>query len=62
MLPELVVAVVAVAFDSRFFSGAVHALHLAIGRWMVGLGEVVLDVVLAVDLVEADNPIAAFGA
>ena len=58
MVPELVVAVVAVAFDSRFFTGAVHALHLAIGRWMVGLGQVVFDVVLAVDLVEADNPIA----
>jgi hypothetical protein len=29
---------------------------------MVGLGKVVFDVVLAVDLVEADNPIAAFGA
>jgi hypothetical protein len=29
---------------------------------MVGLGQAVFDVVLAVDLVEADNPIAAFGA
>ena len=55
--PKLVVAVVVVAFDSRFFEGAVHPLYLAIGPWMVGLGQSVVDVVLAADLIEAVNPV-----
>ena len=46
VLPKLVVAAVVIAFDGRFFDDAVHALHLAVGRWMVGLGQVVFDVVL----------------
>jgi len=58
VLQMLVVAVVVKAFIGRFFDGAVHALHLAIRSWMVGLGQAVFDVVLAGDLVEADNPIA----
>ena len=57
VFPKLVVAVVVVAFDSRFFEGAVHPLHLAIGPWVVGLGQAVFDVVLAADLVEAVNPV-----
>jgi hypothetical protein len=31
VLPELVVAVVVVAFNSRLFECAAHALHLAVG-------------------------------
>jgi hypothetical protein len=58
MLPKLVVAAVVIAFDGRFFNGAFHALHLAIGPWLVGLGQVVFDVVLAADLVEAENSVA----
>ena len=57
VFPKLVVAVVVVAFDSRFFEGAVHPLHLAIGPWVVGLGQSVFDVVLAADLIEAVNPV-----
>ena len=53
VFPKLVVAVVVVAFDSRFFEGAVHPLYLAIGPWMVGLGQSVFDVVLEADLIEA---------
>ena len=60
MLTELVVAVVAKAFDGRFFDGAVHALHLAIRSWMVGLGQAVFEVVLRPDLIEAENPVAGF--
>ena len=58
MLPNFVLAAVVIVLDGCFFDCAVHALHLAVGRWMVGLGQAVFDVVLAVDLVEADNPIA----
>ena len=50
-------ATVVIAFDSRFFDFAFHALHLAIGPWLVGLGQVVSDVVPAVDLIEAENPL-----
>ena len=57
VFPKLVVAVVVVAFDSRFFEGAVHPLHLAIGPWVVGLGQSVFDVVLAAYLIEAVNPV-----
>ena len=53
----MVVAVVMVAFDSGFFKGAVRPLHLAIGPWVVGLGQSVLDVVLAADLIEEVNPV-----
>ena len=60
MLTELVVAVVAKAFDGRFFDGAVNALHLAIRSWMVGLGQAVFEVVLRPDLIEAEDPVAGF--
>ena len=56
VFPKLVVAVVVVAFDSRFFEGAVHPLHLAIGPCVVGLGQSVFDVVLAADLIEVFSP------
>ena len=46
-------AAVVITFDGRFFDGAVHALHLAIRPWMVGLGQAVFDVVFAADLIEA---------
>ena len=57
MLPKLVVASVVIAFDGRFFDGAVHALHLASRPWMVGLGQAVFDVVLAAYLIEAENSV-----
>ncbi len=53
VLPKLVVAAVVIAFDGRFFDDAVHALHLVIRPWMVGLGQAVFDVVFAADLIEA---------
>jgi hypothetical protein len=56
VLPELIVALVVVAFDSRFFEGAVHPLDLAVGPGVVRLGEPVFDVVLTTDLIEALNP------
>jgi hypothetical protein len=58
VLPKLVVDAVVIAFDSRFFDDAVHALHLVIRPWMVGLGQAVFDVVLAADLIVAENPLA----
>ncbi len=55
VLPELVMAVVVIAFDGGVLDGAVHSLDLSVGPGMVRLGEPVLDAVLAADLVEAVN-------
>ena len=52
MSPWLFVATVVIAFDSRFFDFAAHALHLALDPWLVGLGQVVSDVVPAVNPIE----------
>jgi hypothetical protein len=38
-------AVVMVSFDGRFFDRPVHRFDLAVGRGMLDLGELVLDVV-----------------
>jgi hypothetical protein len=37
--PKLALPVEVIAFDRRFFEGAVRPLHLAIGPWVVGLGQ-----------------------
>ena len=58
MVPKLVVAIVMVALDGGVLDGAVHSLDLAIGPRMVGLGQAVLDAVLAADLVEAMDSVA----
>ena len=55
VLPELVMAIVVIAFDGGVLDGAVHSLDLSVGLGMVRLGEPVLDAVLAADLVEAVN-------
>jgi len=47
MLAELIVALVVVAFDGCFFQGPVHALDLPVGPRMIGLGQSMLDAVLA---------------
>ncbi len=47
MLAELVMTVVMITFDGGFLDGAVHSLDLAVGPWMVDLGEAVLDAVFA---------------
>ena len=41
---ELVVRFVVEAFDRRLLDGAVHALDLAVGPMMLGLGEAMVDV------------------
>ena len=53
MASELVVGVVVIALYGRLFQSAVHSLDLAIGPWMVWLGQPVLDAVSAADLIEA---------
>ena len=53
VLPELVVAVVVIAFDGGVLDGAVHSFDLPVGPWMVRFGQPVLDTVVAADLVEA---------
>ena len=52
MRSELLVAVVVVALDGGVLEGSVHALDLTIGPRVNGLGQAVLDVVLAADPVE----------
>lgn len=44
MLPEVFVGLVVEAFDGGFLKGSVHALDLAIGPGVLGLGEAVVDV------------------
>ena len=46
-------ALVVKAFDGRLLDGAVHALDLAVGPWMVRFGEPVFDIVRLADHVEA---------
>ncbi len=53
---ELIVAVVMEPFDRRVLDGAVHPFDLAVGPWMVGLGQPVLDAVGLADHVEAHWP------
>ena len=52
MLAELVVAAVVIAPDGRLFQGPVHSLDLAVGPGMVGLGQPVLDAMLAAAQIE----------
>ncbi len=57
MCLQLIVRFVVVALDRRLLESAVHALDLAVGPRVVGLGKPVLDIVGAADLVEAvDTP------
>lgn len=49
---ELLMAVVVEALDGRFLDGPVHAFDLAIGPWMLDLGEAVLDAVFSASHVE----------
>ena len=53
---ELIVAVVMKPFDRRVLDGAVHPFDLAVGPWMVGLGQSMLDAVGLADHVEAHWP------
>ena len=55
---QLVVGFVVVALDRGLLEGSVHALDLAVGPRVVGLGHAVLDAVGSADLVEAVDPIA----
>src|SRR5262245_27144944 len=52
VLSELPVGFVVVAPHGRLLEGTVHALDLAIGPRVVGLGEAMLDVVLATDAIK----------
>ena len=56
MRSELLVAVVMEPFDRRVLDGAVHPLDLAVGPWVVGLGQPVLNAVRLADYVEAHRP------
>jgi len=53
---QLVVAVVMKALDGRLLDGAVHPFDLAIGPWVVRLGQPVLDPIRLANHVEAHGP------
>jgi hypothetical protein len=44
------------AFDGRLLDGVVHSLDLAIGPWMVWLGQAMLDPICLKDHVEPHMP------
>jgi hypothetical protein len=52
MMPELIVAVVVVAPDSRFLDRAVHPLDLTIGPGMARLGQAMIDVILGTSVLK----------
>lgn len=56
MAAQLRVAVVVIAFHRRLLDGAVHALDLAVGPWMVRFGQPVLDPVRLADQIEPHGP------
>ena len=56
MATQLRVAVVVKAFHRGVLDGAVHALDLAIGPWMVRFGQPVLDPVRLTDHIEPHGP------
>src|SRR5262249_7474985 len=49
---ELIVSIVMVALDCRFLDRAVHALDLAIGPWMLDLGQPMFDAILLAAQIE----------
>ena len=51
--PELIMALVMVALDGGVLERPVHPLDLTTGSRVVGLGQTMLDAVLAADTVEA---------
>jgi len=53
---ELIVAIVMEPFDRRVLDGAVDPFDLAVGPWVVGLGQAVLDPVCFADHVETHWP------
>ena len=59
MMPELVVAVVVVAPDSRVLDRAVHPLDLAIGPGMARFGQAVIDVVPGTGVLKGMSPRAS---
>ncbi len=56
MAAKLIVAVVMEAFDGGVLDRSVHALDLAVGPRVVGLGQTVLDPIRFADHVEAHRP------
>ena len=59
MLFELAMSFIVIALDGGLFERSVHPFDLAVGPWMVGLGETMLDLVLAAHAIEHVHPVAA---
>ena len=59
MFSELPMCFVVIAPDGGFLERAVHSFDLAVGPWVMWLGEAVLDTVLSADAVEHMQSIAS---
>jgi len=58
VLFELAMSFIVIALDGGLLEGSVHPFELAVGLWMVGLSETMLDLVLAADTIEHVHPVA----
>jgi hypothetical protein len=56
MLAQLIVIVIMVAMDSSLLDRSVHAFDLAIGPWMLDLGQPVINVVSGASTLECVTP------
>lgn len=52
----LVVAIVVVPFNGRILKGADYAFDLAVGPWIIGLRQLVLNVICLVDHIKSHGP------
>ena len=58
MLFELAMSVIVIALDGRLLKRTIHSFDLAVGPWVVGFSEAMLDLVLAADAIEHVQPVA----
>jgi hypothetical protein len=58
VLFELAMRIIVIAPDGRLLERAVHPFDLAVGPRMVGLGEAMLDIMLAADAIEHMHSVA----
>jgi hypothetical protein len=59
---QLPMRVVVITPDGRLLERSVHPLDLAVGPRMVGLGEAMLDAMIAADAIEQVQTVASRGA
>jgi len=58
VFPELLVCSVVISAHGGFLKGAVHAFDLAVGPWVIWLGETMFDTMLPANALEAVQPVS----